>query len=578
MATKTRKAARREALPTAFSYLRFSNPEQADGDSVRRQTAKRDTWLALNGAVLDTSLSMRDEGVSAFTGAHRENPDRHALAAFLELVRRGRIPRGSYLIVESLDRLSREHIRPALTLLLNLIDQGVRIVQLLPVEVVYDEHVEPMHLLMAIMELSRGHSESKMKSERVGEAWRQKKENAAKDGKPITRRTTAWLSVKDGEFVIVEERAEIIRRVFRLATEGTGIGSIVKQLNGADVKPIGHARCWIRSYVGKLLSNRTTFGEFQPYTRRGGIKRQPDGPPIPNYYPPIVTEQEFEAAQGALESRRLKGGRPTERVNLFTHLLKDARTGSNLHIKRGAKKSPLPVLIPQDAWNGVRNAKMVSFPLPTFETAILTHLREIKLLDVLSDGNSAETRALALGGKLADLDRKIAKMQGQLVETEDPDDPLIPVVRALGDKRRSLAVELTIAQREAASPLAEAWTQTHTLIDLLADGDDVKEKRTRLRSALRRTVEEMRCLFVARGAQRLAAVQAWLKGGKQRSYLILHKPAFGNGRGTERSAQMWSRSLADIVRDDDLDLRRLGDVKALERELLSLDLATIING
>ena len=48
------------------------------------------------------------------------------LATFLELVHAGRIARGSYLIVESLDRLTREHIRPALTLLLNLIDNGIR--------------------------------------------------------------------------------------------------------------------------------------------------------------------------------------------------------------------------------------------------------------------------------------------------------------------------------------------------------------------------------------------------------------------------------------------------------------------
>src|SRR5262245_7639979 len=178
--------------PTAYSYLRFSSPEQAKGDSLRRQEELRDAWLAKTGAVLDISLTLRDEGVSAFTGRHRENPDRHALAAFLELVRRGRIQRGSYLVVESLDRLSREHIRPALTLLLNLIDAGIRIVQLLPVEAVYDDKVEPMALMMAIMELSRGHSESRLKSERVGAAWHRKKAQDAAAGKqPITRRVPA---------------------------------------------------------------------------------------------------------------------------------------------------------------------------------------------------------------------------------------------------------------------------------------------------------------------------------------------------------------------------------------------------
>src|ERR1051326_2659322 len=109
---------RNEGKAVAYSYLRFSSPEQAKGDSVRRQTELRDTWLERNSIVLDTSLTLRDEGISGFSGKHRENPDRHALAAFLRLVQTGRIARGSYLVVESLDRLTREHIRPALTLLL----------------------------------------------------------------------------------------------------------------------------------------------------------------------------------------------------------------------------------------------------------------------------------------------------------------------------------------------------------------------------------------------------------------------------------------------------------------------------
>ena len=44
------------------------------------------------------------------------------------MVEQGKIPRGSYLIIENLDRLTREHIRPALTLLLNLIEHGIRVV------------------------------------------------------------------------------------------------------------------------------------------------------------------------------------------------------------------------------------------------------------------------------------------------------------------------------------------------------------------------------------------------------------------------------------------------------------------
>ena len=144
---------------TAYSYIRFSTRAQSDGDSERRQNEAAESWCKRNGVAHDKNTTLRDLGKSAFLGTHRTNPDRFALAAFLKLVEAGKVPRGSALIVESLDRLSREHIRPALTLLLNLIEAGIRVVQLIPVETIYDEAVEPMSLMMAIMELSRGHSE-----------------------------------------------------------------------------------------------------------------------------------------------------------------------------------------------------------------------------------------------------------------------------------------------------------------------------------------------------------------------------------------------------------------------------------
>src|SRR4051812_20709554 len=103
-------------LVLAFSYIRFSHPDQAKGDSLRRQTKAPREWCERNGAHLDETTTLRDLGKSAFTGKHRKNPDRHALAAFLKMVEEGRVPRGSFLIIENLDRLTREDLQPALQL------------------------------------------------------------------------------------------------------------------------------------------------------------------------------------------------------------------------------------------------------------------------------------------------------------------------------------------------------------------------------------------------------------------------------------------------------------------------------
>jgi DNA invertase Pin-like site-specific DNA recombinase len=560
------------AKTPAYSYIRFSHPDQAKGDSLRRQTELRDAWLARNRVALDTSLTLEDKGISGFTGEHRSNPDRHALAAFVALVKKGRIPKGSYLIVESLDRLSREDIIPALSLLLDLISSGIRVVQLLPVEAVYDAKSNPMNLMMAIMELSRGHSESAMKSERVGRAWQDKKRRAAENGEPLTARTPAWLRLVDGELEVDEAAAAAIRRIYRMATEGYGIGVITKRLNAEGVPVVGHAKHWTRSYVAKVLGNRAVVGEYQPYKGRAG-KRQPDGKPIAGYYPAVITEPEWYAARAALASRRGKAGRlPARRVNLFTGLLRDARDGGTLQQLDKGKKGSGPLLVSYKARQGVDGARGVSFPAETFEKAVLSCLREINPREVLPPEESGEDRALELAGRLAEAEAEIEKLKRRLQARYS--DAVADVLERREDEHAALSEELRQARQEAASPLGEAWGECQTLADALESAPDAEEARVRLRAALRRICEGIWCLFVARGALRIAAVQLRFTGGAGRDYLIAHKGATGGSVGV-RPARWWARSLACVAGPADLDLSDPEQARELEQALAAVDLSDV---
>ena len=91
------------------------------------------------------------------------------------------MPRGSYLVVENLDRLSREDIQPALLLVLNLMQAGIRIVQLKPAEMVFDDQSDTMPVMMMIMDCSRPRGKGH-KSERVGAAWAERKRKARENG------------------------------------------------------------------------------------------------------------------------------------------------------------------------------------------------------------------------------------------------------------------------------------------------------------------------------------------------------------------------------------------------------------
>jgi DNA invertase Pin-like site-specific DNA recombinase len=291
--------------PPVYSYIRFSHPDQAKGDSLRRQTEDARAWCACNGLHLDESTTLRDLGKSAYTGKHRQNPDRHALAAFLKLVEQGKVPRDSFLIIENLDRLSREDERSALRLWMDLLDQGVNIVQLHPETIFRHEKSDMMDIMRAIIELSRGHGESARKSERNGAAWQERRRKAREEGDILTHRSPAWVEVRGGKRVAVPERAAAMRRIFALSAAGYGAAGIAKKLTTEKVQPFGQSGRWARTYIAMILNDRRALGELQPRRSDG----TPDGDPIPGYFPAVITEREWQAARAGATLRRRRTGR-----------------------------------------------------------------------------------------------------------------------------------------------------------------------------------------------------------------------------------------------------------------------------
>ena len=87
----------------AYSYQRFSSAAQSAGDSVIRQSSLAAAYAAQHGLHLDDQLTIRDLGISGYRG---ENATQGNLARFLTAVRDGQIAEGSFLLIESLDRLS----------------------------------------------------------------------------------------------------------------------------------------------------------------------------------------------------------------------------------------------------------------------------------------------------------------------------------------------------------------------------------------------------------------------------------------------------------------------------------------
>lgn len=180
--------------PNVYSYTRFSTPEQAAGDSYRRQSEAAAKWAKERGLVLDEKLALSDEGVSAFRGAN--TAEDAGLGRFLYACREGLIDPGSYLIVENLDRISRADPFDAQAQFMEIVRNRVTIVTLQDGQEYSRERMtaEPWALMAAFMVAVRAHEESKTKGRRVAAAWAEKRRRVRDGTDPmLTGRAPPWL-------------------------------------------------------------------------------------------------------------------------------------------------------------------------------------------------------------------------------------------------------------------------------------------------------------------------------------------------------------------------------------------------
>jgi len=572
-------------FPIGIPYKRFSDPTQELGDSIRRQNALSVAWSERTGIPLDLTLTLEDRGVSGFKGITRSDPEQYALAAFLRAIEIGRAQTGDYLMIDTLDRLSSEEEVPATHLLTSILMKGIRVVQLSPYELELTDKSDGWTIMRAVMELSRGHGESKIKSVRVKAAAAQRRARAAAGEMALTGRLPAWLRLgKDGLPEVIPERASVVQWIFRLAGEyGIGVRGIAARLTREGVPAFtarqqvldekgnpcltrtgrpryqavegavfgsGQWDCW---YVRHILKDRRAVGEL----------RTKDGTLVP--LPAVVSEEEWAAAQVGRKGRAKKSGREAKGgVNLFTHLLHDAKSGCTYYIRDQGRGVP-QTLNRSECEHG--RASRDSFPLETFEEAILAHLREINPAQILRQERPDETTRLAQELKEVSAARK--DLEEELFERRTTAKAAGRVLERLEEQERQLEEQLREARQKASHPLSESWGQAQSLIQIIRRDP---EARLRLRALLRVIVQDIVLLVVKRGRDRLAAAQVWFAGGEHRDYLVLHRPPLCQP-GRSRQPGLWrSRSLAH----SSLDLHDTAQVKALEAELQALDLATLL--
>ncbi len=281
----------------AYSYIRFSSKKQELGQSLSRQAKLSADWCDANGATLDTTLKMDDKGVSGLRGKNLD--EAAALGGFINAVKQGRVPKGSYLLVESLDRLSRMDIDSAFQLFREILKLGVNIVTLQDNKVFTPDSLKNFQdIIISIVIMQRAHEESMTKSFRLQKKWEERRKNLKT--RKIATRFPSWLTLSDDRksFTPIPSAAAIINKMFSDYSTGIGVVTIAKRLNESGVPCISNrSKIWKTHYIQQLLRSRALIGEYQPKKRDDHGKKQLAGVAVPDYFPVVVPVKLFDKVQ-----------------------------------------------------------------------------------------------------------------------------------------------------------------------------------------------------------------------------------------------------------------------------------------
>jgi DNA invertase Pin-like site-specific DNA recombinase len=398
--------------PRAYSYLRMSTDVQLKGDSRRRQLEASLAYAAEHGLELADDAQLEDIGVSAFRGA---NVREGALGRFLDAAERGGVPRGSYLLVESLDRLSREQVRSALALFLRIGQAGIIIVTLIDGRVHRPEDNDVTGIIISIIALSTAREESEKKSYRGTQTWKNKRALAAL-GKPMTARCPGWLrlSADRERYEVIAERAEIVRQVFSDYDAGLGMYTIAQRLNEAGTSAFEGKKGWHQSSINKMLANRAAIGEFQAHTCRDKL-RIVEGDVIENYYPAIVDPALFYRVQDARRERATREGSRAGRKgsaysNLFTKLARCAYCQSPIVFENKGQGTKGGTYLVCDGAKRRRGCNATRWRYKDFEASFLAFVTELNIEAMINEDDEARRRR--------DLEASIASIKGELSSVE----------------------------------------------------------------------------------------------------------------------------------------------------------------
>ncbi|MEG3164837.1 recombinase family protein [Sphingomonas sp. PB2P19] len=398
-------------MTKCITYKRFSTKAQDKGSSLDRQTQAIDTMV--RDHKWEVIEEIEDLGSSAWRGDHLRSGN---LGKFKDRVDAGEIEHGTILVIENIDRLSRENVKKARRWVEEVTEAGIAVAVASKNKVFNEASLSGeniIELLEYLMEAKRSNDESQTKSDRISGAWRKAEKDAAETGKLITRTVPAWIDITpDGQRVENVERGVVVRRIYELCASGVGYMSISKILNEEGVEVWGRpsvnvSRLWEWSYIRNVLKHPAVEGEYHAGRKVG----KPTGQVIEGYYPAVVPPELVARARAAMQNRSRTGGANfANPANLFAGLMKCGLCEGNMirrpsrsltHERAGKQASYLQCY---EAKRGGACKHRTFYRYETFEKAALEQVLNLALRDQFFQRSD---QTVLLANQLAQAKKKV---------------------------------------------------------------------------------------------------------------------------------------------------------------------------
>jgi len=472
-----------------YSYMRFSDPRQASGHSSDRQAAYAAKWAAEHALILDESLSMRDEGLSAY---HQRHVKSGALGVFLAAVEEGRIPQGSVLVVEGLDRLSRAEPIQAQAQLAHIVNAGITVVTASDGKEYSRERLKanPMDLVYSLLVMIRAHEESDTKSKRVLASIRRQCEGwLAGTYRGLIRngKDPVWLRLVDGKWEEIPERVAAAREGLRLYLMGYGATKIIERLTEQNLSLTGRGPQALQIY--RLIKQRALIGDKE--LTLGSESYQ-----LPGYYPALLTKAEWDGLQLANSGRgRRKAKGPVPHILTGIGITVcgycgRALVGQNIGTRNRDELGRIQ--------NGHRRLHCTSYShggcsvggsvsVYPFERALMEYCSDIVNLQALygADRSAGPLAKLTKARQdLVDVDNKLEKLTDAMLASAEDGVPLTFAKRAreLEAEQQRLQALVQEAERDLAATARTDIQGTDAAWKRLAAGVEAQDYDARLQT------------------------------------------------------------------------------------------------